>query len=55
MVVIRYLDDDWKLQQRIANIKMLSKSMTGHEIARELINALSVTYGISSNRLVAAM
>ena len=55
VVVIRYLDDDWKLQQHNANIKMHSKSMTGDEIARELINTLSVTYGISSHRLVAAL
>lgn len=34
---------------------MLSKSLTGEEIARELISILSVTYGIHSNILLAAM
>lgn len=37
VIVIRYLDDEWKLCQRIASVKMLSKSMTDEEIARELI------------------
>ena len=55
VVVIRFIDEKWKLQQRLVNIQMLSKSMTGEEIARELINSLSVCYGISSNRLIAAM
>ena len=55
VIVLRYLDEEWKLQQRIANVKMLSKSMTSEEIARELIDTLSVTYGISSNRLAAVM
>lgn len=50
VIVIRYLDDEWKLCQQIASIKMLSKSMTGEEIARELIDVLSVMYGISSSR-----
>ena len=33
----------------------LVKSMTGEEIARELINTISAQYSISSNILVAAM
>jgi hypothetical protein len=35
--------------------KMLSKGMTGEEIARELIETLPVTYQISCTRLVAVM
>ena len=34
---------------------LLAHSMTGEEIARELINTLSVHYGISSDLLLAAM
>ena len=34
---------------------MLSKSLTGEEVARELISVLSITYGIRSNHLLAAM
>ena len=52
VIVLRYIDDDWKLQKRLAQVKILAKSMTGEEIARELIDTLSVGYGIS---LLAAM
>ena len=34
---------------------MLSKSLTGEEIAHDLIQELSVNYSISSNQLIAAM
>ena len=44
---------DW--EQRLVRIQLLSKSMTGEEIARELINVLSVTYSIGSDQLIAAM
>ena len=53
-VLLRFVAD-WSLQQRLVRIQMLSKSLTGEEIARELISVLSVTYGIHSNNLLAAM
>ena len=34
---------------------MLAKSLTGEELARELISVLSVAYSITSNSLLAAM
>ncbi len=34
---------------------MLAKSMSGEEVARELISTLSVQYSIPSNGLLAAM
>ena len=34
---------------------MLAKSLTGEELARELISVLSVTYSITSNSLLAVM
>ena len=34
---------------------MLAKSVSGVELARELISVLSVTYGIKCNMLIAAM
>lgn len=55
VVVLRYLDDEWNIQQRLVRIKTLAKSMKGEEIARELIEVLSVHLSISSSRLVAAM
>ena len=40
------------MQQYLVRIQVLSKYLTGEEIARELINVLCVTYGIRSNNLV---
>lgn len=54
-VVVRFVDDSFAIQQRLVRLQLLVKSMTGEEIARELINVISAQYGISSNNLVAAM
>ena len=53
-VVVRYIDG-WEIQQRLVRLEFLTKSMSGEEVARELINVLSVTFGVQSNLLLAAM
>ena len=37
VVVLRFLDSDWTIQQRLVRVKTLAKSMQGEEIALELI------------------
>ena len=54
-ILLRYIDAEWCVQQRLARVQMLAKSVSGEELARELISVLSVTYGIRSNMLLAAM
>lgn len=54
-VLVRYVDSDWKIQQRLVCLKLIAKSMTGEEIARELISVLSVQYSIASDKLLGAM
>lgn len=39
-VVIRFIDDSFEIQQRLVRLQLLSKSMTGEEIAREIISTL---------------
>ena len=51
-VVLRFVDSKWELQQRLVRLQLLAKSMTGEEIAHELVNVLSVQYGISSDFLL---
>ena len=41
--------------QRLVHLQMLVKSVTGEELARELISILSVKYSIPSQLLLAAM
>ena len=54
-IVIRYVNSEWKIVQRLVRLQMLVKSVTGEELARELISVLSVNYGISTQLLLAAM
>ena len=54
-VVVRFVDSSFTIQQRLIRLQLLAKSMTGEEIARELINSLSVQYSVSSNLVVAMM
>ena len=55
VIVLRYVSDSWMLEQRLIRVQLLSKSVTGEELARELIHILSVNYAVGPNRLLAAM
>lgn len=55
VVIVRFVGEEWTLEQRLVRMQMLSKSMSAEEIARELISILSVTYGVRSELLLAAM
>ena len=46
VILIRYVADDWSLVQRMIQVCLLAKSMSGNEIARELISTLSTNYSI---------
>ena len=54
-IVTRYVNAEWKIVQWLVRLQMLVKSVTGEELARELISVLSVNYGISTQLLLAAM
>lgn len=54
-VLVRCIDDDWQIVQWLVRMQLLVKSVTGEEIARKLINVLSVEYGISTKQPLAAM
>ncbi len=53
-IVVRYVHE-WNVHQRLIRLEFLAKSMNGEEIARQLISTLSVTYGIESTFILAAM
>ena len=54
-VVVRFVSDDWTIEQRLLRVQLLAKSLSGEEIAREIISILSTSYSIQSNRLIACM
>ena len=41
-VVVRYSNDSFSIQQCLIRLQLLTKTITGEEIAREIIDALSV-------------
>ena len=47
--------DAWHIQQRLVQLKFLQKSVTGEELAQEIISVLSVMLGVGSNMVVGAM
>ena len=55
-IVVRFLNDDCReIQQRLVRIHVLSKSLTGEHLARELLICLSMELQVPPNYLVAAM
>ena len=55
LAVVARIVDDWNIQQRLIRIQLLTQSMCGDELAREIINVLSITYGVHSSNLVAVV
>ena len=54
-IVLRFVTSEWSIEQRLIKVQLLSKSLKGEEIARELIHTLTTEYGIRTNNLLAAM
>ena len=54
-IVIRFVSDSWIIEQRLIGIQLLAKSLSGEEIAREVISLLSTKFGIGPNHLISAM
>eukprot|EP00117_Sycon_ciliatum_P019577 scpid46117/ scgid1592/ len=54
-ILLRYLDHDWIRQQRLVHFHVLAKSLTGVQLAGELVAALSTTLQLKPTTLVAAI
>ena len=55
LVIVLMFVDGFVIKQHLVCFLTLTKSLTGEEIARELISTLLGEYGITSERLLAAM
>ena len=55
VVILRYVDDQWNIQQRVVGLMLLAKSLAGEEVARLLIETLSTKLGIASTHIIAAI
>ena len=47
-IIIRFVDAEWAIEQRLVCIQILAKSYTEEEIAKELLFVLQAQYGIRS-------
>ena len=54
-IVVRFITDDFKIQQRLVRMQFLAKSVCGDELAREIISILQVSYKVSPTFLLGAM
>ena len=55
MVIVLHYVDDWVIKQSVCRLMLLPKSMSGEEVARQIIMTLSTELGIASSLVVAAM
>jgi len=54
-IVVRFVGPNGCIYQRLIRVQMLAKSLSGEEIAGEVINSLPVEYGITSQQILAVM
>ncbi|PFX14310.1 DNA-directed primase/polymerase protein [Stylophora pistillata] len=54
-IIVRFMDNDWNITQRLVRIQVCSKSVNANELAQVLNQCLSVEYGVRGNSLIAAM
>ena len=54
-IVLRFVATEWTIEQRLIIVQLLSKSLKGEEIVRELIHTLTIEYNIGTKNLLAAM
>ena len=54
-IIVRYVESEWSIEQRLIRLQLLQKNMSGEEIARVLIDTLSREYAIPPSFLLASM
>ena len=53
--IVRFVDSQWNVQQRLVRLQVLAKSLKAEELAQCLIQALAAEYAIQPGALLAAM
>ena len=46
MIVLHYVDNDWVIKQRVCRLMLLANSITGEEVARQLITVVATELSI---------
>ena len=55
VIVLHYIDNDWVIKQCVCRLMLLAKSITGEEVARQLITVVSTELSIAPNMVIAAI
>ena len=53
LVVVRYVDHNWKIRQVLARLAVLSKSLTGDQLIAELNDVISTTLQVRKHQIMA--
>ena len=53
IILLRFLNDFWEIQERLVRLRVLEKTMSGLELARELVSCLSTFLQVPAAKLVA--
>jgi len=54
-ILVRFVDNEYSIQQRLIRFQLLSKSLAGEELAREIITVLQAHYKVLPGSLVGTM
>ena len=55
VVVVLYVDHNWKIRQVLARLAVLSKSLTGDQLVAELNDVISTTLQVRKHQIMAIM
>lgn len=55
VILLRFVTKDWEVAQRLVRLRVMSKSLTSQQLAREVIMSLSSEYHIPGDSLVAGI
>ena len=54
-ILIRFVDDEYSIHQRLIRMQLLAKSIAGEELATEIITVLQAHYKVLPGSLIGAM
>ena len=55
VILVQFVDEKWSIQQCVVKPMLLAKSLTGEEVACQIIISLTSELGIESDLLIAAI
>ncbi len=55
VILICFVDEQFNIRQLVVRLKLYAKSLTGEELAHQLIVCLSTELGVGPNMLLACM